>query len=55
MYGTCERDCQGTMLQTNGVFNSYRLTPQGNFQPSFVIDMGGRQDHDILAYGGSVC
>jgi hypothetical protein len=47
------------MLQTNGVFNSYRLTPPGNFQPSFVINMGGRQegrqDHVLLAYGGSVC
>jgi outer membrane receptor protein involved in Fe transport len=35
---------KGTMLQANGVFNSYRLTPQGEFQPSFVINMGGRQD-----------
>ncbi len=35
---------KGTMLQANGVFNSYRLTPQGEFQPSFVINAGGRQD-----------
>ncbi len=32
-----------TMLQMNMNYNAYRLTPQGEYLPSFVVNMGARQ------------
>lgn len=33
-----------TMLQMNANYNGYRMTPQGQTLPSFVVNMGGRQE-----------
>lgn len=34
----------GTMFQINANFNSVRLTPQGEYRPSYVVNVGARQD-----------
>ena len=34
----------GTMFQINGSFNSTRLTPQGEYRPTYVVNLGARQD-----------
>jgi len=33
-----------TMIQINSNFRSARLTPQGEYKPSFVFNLGMRQD-----------
>jgi outer membrane receptor protein involved in Fe transport len=33
-----------TMIQVNSTYRSSRLTPQGEFKPSFVMNIGARQD-----------
>jgi hypothetical protein len=33
-----------TMIQINSNYRSSRLTPQGKFKPSFVMNLGARQD-----------
>ena len=35
---------KGTMLQVNANYQSYRLTPQGESRPSYVVNVGARQD-----------
>ncbi|WP_343533988.1 TonB-dependent receptor [Pedobacter sp.] len=35
---------KGTMLQINSNYKSSRLTPQGKYLPSFVLNFGARQD-----------
>ncbi len=35
---------KGTMFQLNANYNSYRLTPQGESRPSYVVNVGARQD-----------
>jgi outer membrane receptor protein involved in Fe transport len=34
----------GTMFQINGSYNSTRLTPQGEYRPAYVVNIGARQD-----------
>ena len=35
---------KGTMFQVNSTYNAYRLTPQGEIHPSYVVNVGARQD-----------
>jgi hypothetical protein len=35
---------KATMIQINSNYRSSRLTPQGEYRPSFVLNMGFRQD-----------
>ena len=35
---------KATMMQVNGNYRSARLTPQGENHPSFVVNLGARQD-----------
>jgi len=35
---------KGTMFQANAVYNAARLTPQGELRPSYVVNLGARQD-----------
>jgi len=35
---------KGTMFQLNTNYNAYRLTPQGESRPSYVVNIGARQD-----------
>jgi hypothetical protein len=35
---------RGTMVQLNAKYNSARLTPQGEYAPSHVVNVGVRQD-----------
>ncbi|WP_316836179.1 TonB-dependent receptor domain-containing protein [Pedobacter nutrimenti] len=35
---------KGTSLQVNSIYKSARLTPQGKYLPSFVMNCGARQD-----------
>jgi outer membrane receptor protein involved in Fe transport len=35
---------KGTMFQLNSNYGSYRLTPQGESRPSYVVNVGARQD-----------
>jgi outer membrane receptor protein involved in Fe transport len=35
---------EGTMFQVNSIYNAYRLTPQGESRPSYVVNVGARQD-----------
>ena len=35
---------KGTMAQVNAIYNSARLTPQGEYAPSYVVNLGMRQE-----------
>ncbi len=35
---------KGTMTQVNAIYNSARLTPQGEYAPSYVVNLGMRQE-----------
>ncbi len=43
---------KGTILQVNSNYRSERLTPQGRYLPSFLLNLGGR--HELFKGKGSI-